>query len=593
MSRLTASLVIVSVLWIGGHRAMAANLHNPHPLNAKPHTEGKNFTSNASMEATRAAHTATLLPNHNVLITGGFSSESTFESLASAEIYNSKTATFSDTGSMSLARSSHTATLLANGKVLIAGGTSFYDQPPFVTATAEIYDPATGTFTATGSMATPRENHTAILLPDGTVLIAGGDNSTGALDSAELYNPATGAFTSVGSMTTARDQHTATLLTTGQVLIAGGNMSFPLASAELYDPATQTFTVTGSMLDARGAHTATLLTDGKVLIAGGVGLAGGLASAELFDPSTGTFTATGPLAAPRWGHTASPLKNGKVLIATGYSLISPLQFFEPSFTAEIYNSAKGTFAATGPMVTGRTNAAATLLHNGAVLFSGGVTDDVVGGREFFFTENTSELFKLSGGRCVPGQPGCGWRGGDLLTFDQFEWSAPDYPASTWLQYNFYEVYQGQNELMILGGAPSGNYLLFDNGEAVLQFLPQSGAPAPLDQSYFDDTTSSAGEFGGDIVALKLNIDFSDAGILLGNPKIAFGDLTLCNLGTLPALNGYTVRQFLGLANTMLAGGSGPYDIGTIDSVTQVLNDTFGNENVSTFAQQSLVNGSCP
>ena len=147
--------------------------------------------------------------------------------------------------------------------------------------------------------------------------------------------------------------------------------------------------------------------------------------------------------------------------------------------------------------------------------------------------------------------------------------------------------------MILGGAPSGNYLLFDNGEAVLQFLPQSGPPAPLDQSYFDATTSSAGEFGGDIVALKLNIDFSDAGILLGNPKIAFGDLTLCNLGSLSALNGYTVRQFLALANAVLAGGSGPYDIGTIDSLTQVLNDTFGNENLSTFAQQYLVNGSCP
>jgi hypothetical protein len=347
------------------------------------------------------------------------------------------------------------------------------------------------------------------------------------------------------------------------------------------------------MVEARYSHTASLLSDGKVLMGGGVGTIGALASAELFDPGTGTFSATGSLTAPRWGHTATVLKNGRVLIASGYSLISPLLIFEPSFTAEIYNSARGTFAPSGPMVTGRSNATATLLHIGAVLFSGGMADDVIGGREFFFTENTSELFKLSGGRCIPGQPGCGWRGGDLLTFDQFGWSALDYPASTWLQDNFYEVYQGQAEEMILGGEPSGNYLLFDNGEAVLQFLPQSGPPAPLDQSYFDDTTSSAGEFGGDIVALKLNIDFSDAGILLGNPKIAFGDLTLCSLGTLSALDGYTVRRFLGLANTLLAGGSGPYDIGTIDSLTQVLNDTFGNENASTFAQQNLVNGPCP
>jgi galactose oxidase-like protein len=588
-----AGFLFASVLLFGVHSAQAANLGGEHPLNAKPHTEGKNFTSNASMEVGRAAHTATLLPNHNVLIAGGFSSESTYASLASAEIYNSKTATFSYTGSMTAARSNHTATLLANGEVLIAGGSSIANSPPFVTATTEIYDPATGVFTATGSMTTPREYHTATLLPDGTVLIAGGDDNTGAaLDSAELYNPATGAFTSVGSMTTARDQPTATLLTSGKVLIAGGSFP-PLNSAELYDPATQTFTLTGSMLDAREVHTATLLTDGKVLMAGGAGANGPLASAELFDPGTGTFSATGSLTAPRYGHTATSLKNGNVLIATGYSLISPLLIFEPSFTAEIYNSAKGTFTATGPMVAGRINSAATLLHTGNVLFTGGVTDDVVSDREFFFTDNISELFKLSGGRCTPGQPGCGWRGGDLLTFNQYFWPSPYYPASTWLVSDFNEVYGGQGGLMILGGAPSGNYLLFDNGEAVLEFLPQSGPPAPLDQSYFDETSSSAGEYGGDIVALKLNIDFSDAGILLGNPKIAFGDLTLCNLGSLSALNGYTVRQFLGVANTVLAGGTGPYDIGAIDSVTQVLNDTFENENVSTFAQQNLVNGPCP
>jgi hypothetical protein len=597
MSRLTASLVIVSVLWIGGHLAMAANLHNPHPLNAKPHTEGKNFTSNASMEATRAAHTATLLPNHNVLITGGFSSESTFQSLASAEVYNSKTATFSDTGSMSFARSSHTATLLANGKVLIAGGTSVYNQLLFVMATAEIYDPATGTFTATGSMATPRENHTATLLADGKVLVTGGDNSTsGAFGSAELYDPATGTFSSGGSMTTPRDLHTATLLTNGQVLIAGGGISYgypPLNTAELYDPTTQTFTATGSMLDGRAAHTATLLPSGKVLMGGGIGSLGALSSAELFDPGAGTFSATGSLTAPRSGHTATVLRNGNVLIATGYSLISPLLIFEPSFTAEIYNSTKGTFTATGPMVVGRTNSAATLLHSGKTLFTGGVANSVYNETQFSYTENIAEIFSAGGGRCTPGTPGCGWRGGDLITFNQYFWPSLYYPASIWLEDDFDYVYAGQSGVMILGGAPSGNYLLFDNGEAVLQFLPQSGPPAPLDQSYFDATTSSAGEFGGDIVALKLNIDFSDAGILLGNPKIAFGDLTLCNLGSLSALNGYTVRQFLALANTVLAGGLGPYDIGTIDSLTQVLNDTFGNENLSTFAQQYLVNGSCP
>jgi len=158
---------------------------------------------------------------------------------------------FVATGSMTDFRYGHTATLLNNGQVLIAGG---YDGGA-VTDSAELYNPATGTFTATASMTSPRYGQTATLLKNGQVLIAGGDDGDSDTDSAELYNPATGTFTATGNMTDSRSEHTATLLNNGQVLIAGG--SDDTSSAELYDPATGTFTATGRMTTVRDGHTAT------------------------------------------------------------------------------------------------------------------------------------------------------------------------------------------------------------------------------------------------------------------------------------------------------------------------------------------------
>ena len=191
--------------------------------------------------------------------------------------------TWTATGNLNTARNQHTATLLLNGKVLVTGGNSDGGIAVAI-ASAELYDPANGTWTATGSLITARFNHTATLLPNGKVLVAAGIDGSNNLASAELYDPASGTWTATGSLNIARRQHTATLLPNGKVLVAGGNVAgSPSASAELFDPASGTWTATGTLNTGRFGHTATLLSNGKVLAAGGSNLSSALASAELYD----------------------------------------------------------------------------------------------------------------------------------------------------------------------------------------------------------------------------------------------------------------------------------------------------------------------
>jgi uncharacterized protein YjbI with pentapeptide repeats len=354
-----------------------------------------------SLNTARKFYTATLLNNGMVLIAGGYNNGY----LASAELYDPAAKTFTaTTHSMSTARRDHTAMLLNNGMVLIAGGAG----PGGVSASAELYDPATGTFTpTTHSLNTARYMHTATLLNDGMVLIAGGF-AGGSLASAELYDPAAGTFTpTTGPLNTGRYEHTATLLNNGMVLMAGGIDPIPayLASAELYDPAAGTFTpTTNSLSTARGYHTATLLNNGLVLMAGGFISPGGyLASADLYDPATKTFTpTTGSLNSPRSDHTATLLNNGLVLMAGGRQASS-----SELASAELYNPATGTFTPTGSLNTGRYWHKATLLNNRLVLMVGGGwgSGDALASAELFYPAGGgAALFVVQPSNVTVGEP---------------------------------------------------------------------------------------------------------------------------------------------------------------------------------------------
>ncbi len=336
-----------------------------------PATGGWTFTG--SLNPGRYAHTATLLPNGKVLVAFG---GGTSDLLSGAELYGAASGNWSATSSLNPARDGHTATLLPNGKVLVAGGSRNGSG-------AALYNPATGSWSATGSLNVARIGHTATLLPNGKVLVVGGAGSGFEdLPSAELYDPTSETWTFTGSLNIARAGHTATLLPNGMVLVAGGEDVFgSFASAELYNPATGSWAATDSLNTARSEHTATLLPNGKVLVAAGYEAS---ASAELYDPASGTWTFTGSLNTAREQHTATLLQNGKVLVAGGFGNSGSLA------SAELYDPATGSWSATGSLNTARYIHTASLLQNGKVLVAGGLErvgndDQVLSSAELYDT----------------------------------------------------------------------------------------------------------------------------------------------------------------------------------------------------------------
>ena len=285
------------------------------------------------MNYARAAHTATLLPNGNVLVAGGYLSV-TNGNVASrppcSEIFVPSSGQWLVASNLNYPRDSHTATLLPNGTVLVAGG--------FPSSTnAELFDPNTGAWTQTGSLKSPHFGATATLLPNGRVLVAGGYGANSPTSITETYDPVSGIWTTNGFMTTSRNGHTATVLPGGKVLVAGGynSSSVNLSSAELYDPATGKWPPTGSMTNPHRSHHAILLPNGKVLVSGGNYLASppyiNPLSTELYDPVSGTWSLSGLLNMQRSGNAGALLTNGKFLVVGGTN----------NATAELYDWGTG------------------------------------------------------------------------------------------------------------------------------------------------------------------------------------------------------------------------------------------------------------
>src|SRR5687767_10823005 len=298
---------LIGVLWVCAALGAAAD---------------QGWSTTGDLNVARFNHTATLLDDGRVLVVGGHGDG--WSRLDSAELYDPRTGLWTLTGSLGTPRVWHTATLLADGRVLVAGGDSSSAPPSFGrTGTAEIYDPAAGTWEPTSAMTTARSTHTASRLADGRVLVAGGFHED-TLATAELFDPASGSWSRTGALNVPRYWHTATALLDGSVLVVGGSndgdLSWTLASAERYDAAMGIWSAVADSARSSVSHAATRLANGRVLVTGGYDYPPRSdVRAEQLDPETGTWSSLGSLSSPRDGHTATLLPTGDVLVTGGHA----------------------------------------------------------------------------------------------------------------------------------------------------------------------------------------------------------------------------------------------------------------------------------
>jgi N-acetylneuraminic acid mutarotase len=333
----------------------------PFSLSALPTCDAE-WTTAAPLLRTRDHHAAVLLQSGKVLVTGGgfivgSGSSISITYLASSELYDPVTNSWSSAGTLALARYDPSAVLLQSGKVLVVGGTG----PTGTSNTAELYDPATNSWSSAGTLAGVYTQNTATLLTSGKVLVTGG------LGTAELYDPATNSWSSASPMSVGRLRPAATLLSSGKVLVAGGYTSGPvyLNSVEVYDPTTNSWATVRPMGTVRYNHTATLLSSGKVLVVGGYNPTSfHLASAELYDPATNSWSSAGAMSGGRSDHPATLLSSGKVLIAGGVA--------NPGLS-DLYDPSTNSWSSTAPMASSRYNHSVTPLPSGKVLVAGGVS----------------------------------------------------------------------------------------------------------------------------------------------------------------------------------------------------------------------------
>ncbi len=328
----------------------------------------------------RQNHTATLLNDGRVLVMGGTLGFGSGAPNTSAQIYDPETNSWAFARPIPTARTSYTATRLADGRVLVVGG---MEGSGTVTASgaAEIYDAASGQWSAVARMRTTRHSHTATLLPDGRVLFAGGSNAAsvggGPVLTAEIYDPATDRWSDAGSISRPREGHAATLLGNGKALLSGGidytdRLGIVLESAEIYDPVTNRWSTAGELAIGRRGHTAQKLQDGRVVVAGGIAQGSLMpAEAEVYDPTTGSWSPAGRLNEPRLSHALSLLPDGRLLVSGG-AVTTRIQG-QPR--AEVYDPATNAWTRVADMGEGRAWHTSTTLLNGMVLVVGGIDQE--------------------------------------------------------------------------------------------------------------------------------------------------------------------------------------------------------------------------
>jgi len=322
------------------------------------------WTQTGDLNTPRYAHSATLLPNGKVLVAGGIGPNSCSIPTSDAELYDPATGTWGTTGSLNTARFNHTATLLKSGDVLVAGGYA----PQVFLDSAELYDPAAEMWRPTGSFNTIRAIHSATLLHSGEVLAVG--FTGGGLISAELYDSATGTWSSTGAPSFVSSSSHTVLLPDGKVLsvFEGSPWDYGDLVAEIYDPATGQWSNAG-YFSIFWAPTVTLLQNGKVLVTGLYG-ANNPTQAKLYDSYAGTWSSTGNLSSFRHygGYSATLLGDGQVLVVGGLDYNSN----QPVSAEELYDPTTGNWIRVRRLITGRDSHTATLLRNGKVLVAGGL-----------------------------------------------------------------------------------------------------------------------------------------------------------------------------------------------------------------------------
>lgn len=362
------------------------------------------WTTTGAMKSARYRHTATLLDTGKVLVAGGMSGTDYPTYRNSADLYDPETGTWASTGSMTGARRSHTATKLEDGRVLVTGGyytvsDVFYGTTYYYLNSANLYQPSTGTWSATGNLKAGRYLHAATRLADGSVLVVGGetDYST-TLSTAERYDVTKGTFAFVGSLITARRETEVVTLANGKALVvAGRGASGNLASAELYDPATQSFAAAAVIPTVRYGHGMTLLGDGRVLMVGGYDGSAYLGTGAIYNPATSGWSAISTTATPRVGGTLTLLTDGKVLFAGGVngSYVS---------SAELYDVNTNRWSGAAEMALGRRYHTATRLPSGGVLLAGGYNGSATSSAEIFAISKIActNASDCASGFCVDG-----------------------------------------------------------------------------------------------------------------------------------------------------------------------------------------------